>query len=351
MPEMANNGCDVSLRDNGYRGAQPIFDEVFTFEHLMLCAHKCGHGVRWKASVQMFEIDQMQWVSKLYEQIHSGTFRSKGFQEFWLKERGKDRFIQSVHVTERCVQKCLTEYCLKPVIVPRLIYDNGASLQGKGTDFSLKRLRRHLTEHYRRHQDTGGILLMDYKDYFNSIPHEPLIRMLRAVISDDRLFDLTKYFIKRFGDKGLGLGSEISQICAVYYPNSIDHYIKEHLHIKGYGRYMDDAYLIHEDIDYLRYCLTVIKDQAGLLGLTLNPKTQIVHLDHGFTFLKRRFSYSDTGGIVTRLRRENITKRRKTLRKQKRKSIDIRQSYASWRGYANKWDSKRTIYHMDKEVL
>ena len=45
-------------------------------------------------------------------------------------------------------------------------------------------------------------------------------------------------FIQAFGpEKSLGLGSEVSQICAVFFPNKVDHFIKEKLRIKYYGRY------------------------------------------------------------------------------------------------------------------
>lgn len=54
------------------------------------------------------------------------------------------------------------------------------------------------------------------------------------------------------GDKGLGPGSQAVQVFALDTLDSMDHFIKEVLGIKYYGRYMDDAYLIHESKDYLK---------------------------------------------------------------------------------------------------
>lgn len=354
MSERTNRGSGIPLQDNGYKpvdsGAQPVFEEVFSFENLMTSARKCCRNVRWKASVQMFEVNQMEWVTKLHRQIHNGSYRSMGFREFWIKERGKERFIQSVHVSERCVQKCLTDFALKPIIIPRLIYDNAASLPGKGTEFALKRFRKHLASHYRRYGDTGGVLVCDFKNYFGSIPHNKLLALLKSVIHDERIFNISKYFIDQFGDIGLGLGSEISQICAVFYPNILDHHIKERLHIKGYGRYMDDFYLIHEDVDYLRYCLNEIRRIShDDLALELNDKTQITK--NNVVFLKRRHHLSETGAVISRLMRKNISGRRRTLRRQIANGVDYNQSFISWYGYANKWNSGRTVYEMKKEVL
>lgn len=53
------------------------------------------------------------------------------------------------------------------------------------------------------------------------------------------------------GDRGLGLGSQISQIMELLVLNDLDHFIKEKLHIKYYIRYMDDFILIHPDRGYL----------------------------------------------------------------------------------------------------
>ena len=330
------------------------FEQAMSYDHLFECAHECIGGVAWKQSVQTYTINRLQWLSTTKAQLDNGKYKSKGFYTFDLLERGKKRHIQSVHISERVVQKCLCKYALKPLIEPRLIYDNGASRVGKGTEFSLKRIRQHLATHFRKYGRQGGILIMDFHDFFNSIPHDKLIEMYRRIIKDDRLFNLTAYFINCFkGDVGLGLGSEVSQISAIFYTNEVDHFIKERLYIKGYGRYMDDSYLIHQDIDYLKYCLDVIKEMLNDLGISINPKTEIIRFDKGsFCYLKRRFTITENGKILTRLLRQNITKRRRVLKRQmsnnKSDIESVKQSYQSWRGYALKWHSRKSVYTMDR---
>lgn len=332
------------------------FEEVFAFDNIRKAAKDSTKGVKWKPSVQGFIVDNLQWTADLYRQLHNGTYKSRGFYKFWITERGKKRFIQSVHISERTVQKCLCNNSIKPEIEPTLIYDNGASLQGKGQDFALKRCRKQLASHYRRHGKTGGVLTLDIHDYFNSIDHERVQTIIAKEVLDEDVYKLAKYFIDCFdGDKGLGLGSELSQISAVAYLNKLDHFIKEQLHIKGYARYMDDMYLIHEDIEYLKHCKEVIEKALNLIGLELNPKSKISRLDkESFIFLKHRFSLSDTGKVINRPVRANATKRRRLLKKQKalydQGKVDlesVRQSYASWRGYAMKWQNRATVAKMD----
>lgn len=332
------------------------FEEVFSIEHLFTCARECLKGVSWKQSTQMFEINLLQWVAQLHSQLMDGAYRSRGFTHFVLHERGKRREISSVHISERCVQKCLCNYALKPVIVPKLIYDNAATINERGTDFALKRLREHLRWHIARYGRSGGILTTDFHNYFGSIRHDLLINMYEPLFSDRRILELLSYFINCFdGDVGLGLGSEISQISAVFYPNSVDHHMKDIERTHAYARYMDDGYMIDTSLDSLKRKRDVYAEMSARLGLELNEKmTQITRLDCGsFVYLKKRVFISDSNKIVMRLLPRNITQRRRNIKKQanliKAGRMDItarNQSFASWEGYADKYNSHTSVEHL-----
>ncbi len=331
------------------------YEQIYDFNNLLESANDCEKGVRWKTSVQSFDITKYRRCAALKDELVNGTYKSKGFHEFTINERGKTRYIQSVHISERCVQKSLCNNVLKPEIRKKLIYDNAASLKGKGTDFALRELTKHLEKHYRKHGRKGAILLIDFKNYFGNIDHDKLLELYNNTFEDKRIYYFLKQFVEAF-DEGLGLGSEISQISAIYFPNGIDHYIKEQLHIKGYGRYMDDSYLIHEDIDYLRYCLKIIEQMCNQLGIILNMKrTMIVPLTKCFVYLKKRVILQENGRVSMRLLRKNISNRKRKLKAQKEQLIEgkltmvtISQSYQSWRGYAEKYDSYKTLQSMDK---
>ena len=331
------------------------FDEVTSFKNLMKAAHECERGVRWKCSTQMFEMKQSQWCSNLSKQLRNGTYKSKKFHEFDIVERGKPRHIQAVHISDRTVQKSLNNNALKPLILPKLIYDNSASVKGKGTEFAVRRIRQHLASHYRKHGRNGGILIMDIHDYFGSIDHDILFEQLERVVPDERVLKLTKYFIDQF-PRGIGLGSEICQTCAIFYPNDIDHMIKEKLHIQEYARYNDDSYIIHEDIEYLKECLNIVREKYNSLSLSMNNKrTHIIPFNGGtFHYLKRRFCVTESGKIIMRPERSNITKERNKVKKHAKKlnqgeidSAAVDQSYKSWRSYASRCDAYRTLTGMD----
>ena len=190
------------------------------------------------------------------------------FYEFDLLERGKLRHIKSVSARERGVQRCICDYCLVPLLSRSFIYDNGASLKNKGYTFSIRRTETHLHKYYHHHFNNNGyVLLFDFSKFFDTIQHDICFNIINNAISDQDLQNVAKDFINAFGDIGLGLGSQISQILALASVNSLDHFIKEKLHIKYYGRYMDDGYLIHQDKKYLQYCLNEINIFCQKLGI------------------------------------------------------------------------------------
>ena len=153
----------------------------------------------------------------------------------------------------------------------------------------------------------------------------------------------------------MGLGSQVSQILALSSANRLDHYIKEMCRIKGYGRYMDDGYLIHRSKRYLQRCLDGIRTICGQLGITLNAKkTQIVKLSHGFTWLKARFYLSDSGKVVRKIYKCSVTRMRIKLKKLRRKLDeervtydDVSNAWQSWRSYAMTFSAYHAVKNME----
>lgn len=330
------------------------FETVFSYGHLYRAYRKCRCGVAWKASTQKYMAQAPLNVYRTHMKLMNGTFRSGGFTEFELHERGKTRHIRSVTITERVVQRTMCDYALTPVLSRSFIHDNGASRIGKGYSFAVRRITQHLREHYRKHGQDGYILLFDFSKFFDRISHQLAKDILRREFADERMLKLADHFIDAFGERGLGLGSQISQSIALASANPLDHYIKEVLRIRGYGRYMDDGYLIHPSKKYLRFCLAKIREVCQKLEITLNEKkTQIVKLSHGFTWIKVRFFVTKTGRILRLIHRSSVTRVRRKLKKYaalvkagRMEAADAYAGFQSWKAYAANFNAYRTIRSM-----
>lgn len=318
------------------------FDRVTDLDNLNLAFRQAKKIVYWKESVQRYEMNRIANIIETQKLLIAGENVQHGFIRFTLRERGKIRNIRGIKIAERIVQKCLCDQVLVPILSRSLIHDNGASLKGKGIFFSLGRLIAHLSKYFRQNgSNEGYALMLDFKGYYDNIDHDILIAMLREQIKDRRVMELTEKFIRVFGDgKALGLGSQVSQIAAIYYPNVLDHFIKEKLRVKFYGRYMDDLYLIHRDKQFLEYCLSEIQKVCESLKITVNlKKTGIVKLSHGLIFLKGKYSLLETGKVLrlpcraSPIRMKRKLKKFKTLLEAGKMDYeDLRAAYQSWRG-------------------
>lgn len=318
---------------------------------------KCKKSVDWKPSVQRYEANVLVNLYKLRKELISGKYKVGKYVEFDINERGKTRHIKSPTFTDRILQRAICDYILEPVLYKYLVYDNGASIKEKGVEFSRKRLDKHLHSYYRQHGNEGYILVGDFRKFFESIPHDKLIIALEKHINDEKVISLLKQIILSFNDdgKGLGIGSQISQICGVYYPTPIDNYCKIVKQCKYYGRHMDDFYVIHNDKKFLQDLLVGIKQIVANLGLTLNEKkTQICRIDKNFVFLKQSIFLTESGKIIHKPYKKNVVRERRKLKSFKIKldngsmnMSDIETCYKSWRGAVKKYNSFYVVQNMD----
>ena len=312
----------------------------------------------------LFDIDSVRMT--IFQPRLSGVQSS---DEITVKEllEWAEKYVKPRAISERVVQRTLCDKVINPTLKPSFIYDNGASTENKGIDFALNRLSCHLQRHYRKYGREGYVLLFDFSNYFANAQHWPVSRELAKRVHDVRIRALANECLDNFGPVGYGLGSQISQTAALMLPNKLDHFIKEKLGIKGYARYMDDGHLIHPSKEYLKECLTRMKEVCDSLGIILNTKkTKIKKLSEGFKFLQIRFKLTETGKVLRKMSFESIKKIRRKLKKFKLWNIegrvvkiagkfvrrvfplsDICSAYESWRGHMKRGNSFHAVERMD----
>ena len=337
-----------------------MYEKLLDMNTLYSAYKKCKQSVDWKYSVQKYEHNVLSELNKLYNLIQSEEYKQSPFYEFDINERGKHRHIKSLLIKDRIIQRVLCDEILNPIILPHLIYDNGASVKGKGIDFARNRLKVHLQKYYRHYGHKGYILILDFHKFFDSIPHEQLMQLLRKYFDDDRVLNLVEDLILTFDKdnkgKSLGIGSQISQSLGIFYPTKIDNYCKIVKQCKYYGRYMDDLYIIHQDKKFLQQMLKDIELIAKELGLEINyRKTRICRIDKGFTYLKLYHFVTPTGKVIRKPCKKNITRERRKLKKLylklKNNEIsfkDIQESYKSWQGNLKKYNCYYIRLRMDQ---
>ena len=78
---------------------------------------------------------------------------------------------------------------------------------------------------------------------------------------------------------------------------------------------MDDCILLHPDKKVLRQVLEGMRMLLKELGLEFNEKTQIFPVTAGVEYLGWRFSLTDTGKVIRRLKKHSKTRWKHRLRK------------------------------------
>lgn len=294
---------------------------VCDFDNLYVAMNRCKKGVIWKDSVAGWVKNSIRNCRKLEESLFCGKYKIDSYTVFVIYEP-KRRVIVSTRFKDRVFQRSLCDNYLTKEISRHFIYDNGACLKGKGTDFSRKRLCCHMQKFYRKHNNSGYVLKLDLHNYFGSTHHSVAKASMLKRLNSKWAYDEVCRIIDSFNqgetpDVGLGLGSQVTQLIQLAVLDDLDHYIKEKLKIKHYVRYMDDFVLLHEDKSYLRYCYSEIVKKIEKLGLELNAKkSQLFPIKQGIKFLGFRFNIADGGKIIKKILPEKIKKERRKLRKQ-----------------------------------
>lgn len=337
-----------------------IKEEVCSFENLYDAMHKCKRDVMWKASVAGYVKNGLVNCHRLHNQLMDGTYTIDKYSYFTITEP-KRRDIVSTRMKDRVFQRSLVDNYLYHQMTKGLIYDNPACQIGKGTDFSMDRLTCHMQRYFKKHGVEGYVLQCDISNFFGSTRHDVAKKVVDKRVHDDWVKPHVYKIIESFGtddepDVGMGLGSQVTQLVQLAILDDLDHFIKEKLGIKQYIRYMDDFLLIHENKEYLKHCWEQIEIELSKIHLKLNTKkTQLYPLKHGINFLGFKFILTETGGVVRKLQRENISDQRRKLRKMRSlvdagilTKEDVHKCYQSWKSHAGKGNTYTLVRQMDK---
>lgn len=292
------------------------FNNAIEFDALYKGLKKSCRNVRWKDSVIKYENNGLINTMLLRNSLLNGTYKIKPYQEFTIYEP-KKREIVATRIPDRQVQRALCECGLYKDITEHFIYDSGACLTGKGTTWTLDRINTHLHKYYRENgSNEGWVLKCDIHHFFPSTSHEVAKRAVAKRISDEAAKQYVFDVIDSFGgDRGIGLGSQISQLVEMAVLDDLDHFIKERLRVKHYIRYMDDFILIHNDKAFLKDCWKQIEQFVVGIDLELNKKTTMYPLKQGVKMLKWRFVLTKTGKVYREIEHSKISKQKRKMRK------------------------------------
>lgn len=307
------------------------YDNILDIYKLLHIYKKIKCNCKHKDKIVRFEMFQSSYITEILGILKSRNYKHGRYNIFIILEP-KSRIIMSENMCDKIINHILSQYIYFPLIEPMLIDTNVATRNNKGTKAGINYMKKYINYMKQKYKNFY-VLKCDVSKFFYSIDHDILLEKLRKIIIDDDLYNISKEIINSTNytylgetikklienrkkyisklditenekkikykeldkiplyeiNKGLPIGNMSSQIFAIFYLNDLDHFIKEKLKIKCYIRYMDDLIIIHENKEYLKYCLNEIKKKMSDVNLSLNSKTQIIEIHNGICFLGYKF--------------------------------------------------------------
>jgi RNA-directed DNA polymerase len=294
-------------------------------------------------SIEDFERDLETNLSRLEEELRRGIYCPRPIRRVYIDKPGsKDKRPLGIPcVRDRVVQGAL-RLVMEPIFEREFSPVSFGFRPGLGCKDALREVDRLLKSGFIHVVDA------DIKAYFDSIPHDLLMKEVRKYIADGRVLKLLESFLKAdildamsrwTPEGGTPQGAVISPLLANLYLHSVDLAMTE----AGYRmiRYADDFVVLCRDQGEAQAALALVNGLIEQKGLFLHPdKTKIVDLSESgeaFDFLGYRF-YRYTRWP----RKKSITKLRDAIRDKTGRSnghsleaiiLDVNRTLVGWFEY------------------
>lgn len=277
-----------------------LYDKVYRKDVLweawrQVKANKGAPGIDGKAIEEVIATGEEFVINKLQTQLREHAYQFSPVRLVEIpKPKGGTRPLGIATVEDRIVQTAM-----KIVIEP--IFE--ANFHDCSYGYRPKRNAKQASLAIREdlYQHAWGVIEIDFKSYFTSIPHDKLLKLISAKISDGSMLKLIKQTLKvgimnqgklEPTEIGVPQGSPISPLYSNIYLNVIDQAWHKRNYPEKLGatlhRYCDDAILICRKSVYP--VLDAFAKMVKRMDLVLNrEKTQITKLADGFNFIGFNF--------------------------------------------------------------
>ena len=281
-------------------------------------------------------------ITDLQKEIINKTV---SFPPIWYRDKidessGKIRRIGIQNIKQQLYDYIVVEG-MKPLL-KRIGEYQYASIPGRGTTKGKQVISRWIKD-----RNTRYFVKMDVKKCFESIDHGLLMAFLKKYIKNEKLVWLIRTLIDSF-DKGLSIGSYLSQYLCNLYTSVLYHYTTEDLYKTRRGKrinlirhcliYMDDILLIGSRKRDMEMVAKKIIQKADKMGLTIKDNWQVRSIDEtpidmmGFKIYRTHAEIR--GRIFLRVRR-SFRRARKEL------GLRIAKKCLSYYGYLKHTNSRK----------
>lgn len=285
------------------RRAGGLFEMAFTTEALLAAFHDAAKSKRGKRSCFTFEQNLGTNLAILHAELHRGTYKPSPYYTFTVATP-KKRIIHAPAFKDCVVQHAIYRI-IYPIFNKKFIDQSFACRVGYGTHKAAD----YAQEALRASQAGSYTLQLDIRKFFYRINRDILQKLIARHIKDKRFVKVMMSFTDFDSQLGVPIGNLLSQIYALIYLNPLDHFIKRHLKVKKYCRYVDDMVLFDlTKKQALEYRQAITNYLESTLQLELSRST-IAKTSRGVNFVGYR-----TWASKRFVRRRSLYNYRRALR-------------------------------------
>jgi len=315
----------LTALEQGVKGGKwfSLIDKVYATANLAqaynrVAANGGAAGVDHQ-TVQMYERQLSANQEKLATQLQEGSYRPQAVRRVWIDKPGskEKRPLGIPTVRDRVAQTALRNV-LEPIFERDFAAQSYGFRPQRSTKQALRKVDALLKAGYTQVVDA------DLKNYFETIPHQPLLKRVEEKVSDGRVLKLLATYLEQGVMEGLASwtpetgtpqGAVISPLLSNIYLDPLDHLLAA----QGIEmvRYADDFVILCHTETEARQALSCVQAWTLSKGLSLHPeKTRIVDATKagGFDFLGYHFERGYKWPRAKSIKKMRATIRRKTRR-------------------------------------
>jgi RNA-directed DNA polymerase len=245
-------------------------------------------------TIPQFEEQLQQELRQLRSELREQRYHPKPARRVWIPKAGttEQRPLGIPAVRDRTVQAAV-RHVIEPIFERDFAEQSYGFRPGRGCREAVAEVEKLIGQGHTWCVDA------DLKSYFDTIPHEGLMKLLETRIVDGNVLSLIKQFLKagvleelkgwQPTERGTPQGGVISPLLANIYLNPLDHAVAQ----RGWQmiRYADDFVVLCRSKEEADAVLAYIAQWVQEAELTLHPtKTRIVNVaSEGFDFLGWHF--------------------------------------------------------------
>lgn len=250
-----------------------IYPKIYDMDNLKLAHKNARKDKLFYREVKMVDSNEEFYLTQIQNMLKNNSYVVSEYTISVINDKGKQRELCKLpYFPDRIIQWAILLQ-IEEIFMKTLCTHTCASLKDRGIRKAAELTDRYMQDKF----NTEYCLKIDVSKFYPNINHAVLKKLLMKKFKDKDLLELLFRIIDSTpGNKGVPIGSYLSQFLANFYLSYFDHWLKEEMGLKYVVRYMDDIVIFHYSKEYLHWLKCKMDDYLNNeLDLVIKANWQV----------------------------------------------------------------------------